>query len=196
MWPHAVGKLGFHSIGSVSILCFWLHHISTKSNFEAVCLSSISGVGWEITTMPHLPKNISIPLGKPNIYGNQNKKAWERRQPQQESVGKNTEPYNIYCEQAFSQYSQNRIRQDILRVWEIAAHFSFHWPDQLFSSTYKRSKKWRLRGEMGSIFIGRHDFLSHLIEQKTPILHLMKAKKDASKFVKKKKVGEMARKWS
>lgn len=33
--------------------------------------------------MPHIAKIMSIPLGKPDIYDNQNKKAWEQQQPPQ-----------------------------------------------------------------------------------------------------------------
>lgn len=39
--------------------------------------------------MPHIAKNMGIHLGKPDIYDNQNKKAWEQQQkPKQKSKGK------------------------------------------------------------------------------------------------------------
>lgn len=60
--------------------------------------------------MPHIPKNTGIPLRKPDIYDNQNKKAWEQQRPQQER--KNAEPYNTYYEQA------QKKTKHIMERWE------------------------------------------------------------------------------
>lgn len=129
--------------------------------------------------MPHISRIMGIPLGKPDIYDKKSlrtittttRKCGNKPLSHTMSTMSKHVLWSIQSKQNKTGILWRGKKAFRVQTWSAqnAALFSYHWPDRLFSSPLKSSKQSEDREEKWA--------LSHLPEQKTWILHCMKAKR-------------------